>query len=102
MMKPMTLALLLIGSAVILVPTSVHASETCDGRVYDPTNGDALVLYCREFNYEPGCYSYEYWYETSTGQKVPYYTSHNCNGQSWNCYVNTVYYDSNPVRVGVC
>ncbi len=103
--KTLALGVLLIGGIMLASPASATHTYTynyCDGRVFDPTNGEEVVEYCYTYTRynDTGCSNTRNYYKIA-GVSVTYSRSYYCDGNSWTCY-SALYVDTSPARVGLC
>ncbi len=102
-LKPLLLAMLLVGTVLMITPASANHTTYCNPPlVYDPLTGDPMVTICTTYyNYPSSCYYYRTYVDGPVNVYYPW-TNYYCDGNSYTCYQNEVYVDTSPVRVGLC
>ncbi len=101
-LKPLLLGMLLVGTVLMISPASASHYTYCGSPiVYDPLTGDPIRTCTTYYNYPSSCYYSRSYIDGPTNVYYPW-RNYNCDGNSYTCYQNTLYVDTNPARVGVC
>jgi hypothetical protein len=97
--------LVLLLAAVVAAPVAV--ADDCRVVLYHPNTPDPFVSDCQHDDYyedpqDGWCTSYSNGYDID-GKYLEVQEGYSCNnGANGSCYANTVYYETGPVKAGLC